>query len=123
MVDQKRRERLGSAKRYVTGHESAAFLRLLSLLQDTGNPVVVAGGFTLKFIYCELKDEDKEELEVAEEIPEKDDSVFSLSFDLFSQGSKLEAEAVFYRDEVALTPSIKTKTLEELVRSILGDSP
>ncbi|MCL4451869.1 MAG: hypothetical protein M1327_04510 [Candidatus Thermoplasmatota archaeon] len=122
MLDHKRRERLGSAKRYITGHENQVFTSLLSKLQVSGNPQIVAGDFSLKYAYCELKEEDKPELEVIEDIPTKDSSVYSLSFDITTKG-EMVAEAVFYRDEIALTPNIRTRDLENLVQSILGISP
>ena len=121
MLDHKRKERLGSAKRYITGHEDAVFTNLLSTLQNSGNPEIRTPDFTLKFVYCELKVEGKEELEVIEDIPAKDSSVYSLSFDISSKGSMI-AEAVFYRDEIALTPNIRTRDLENLMHSILGSS-
>ena len=121
MLDHKRKERLGSAKRYITGHEDAVFTNLLSTLQNSGSPEIKTADFTLKFVYCELKEEGKEELEVIEDIPAKDSSVYSLSFDISSKGSMI-AEAVFYRDEIALTPNIRTRDLENLMHSILGSS-
>ncbi|MGC8515122.1 MAG: hypothetical protein ACP5OC_03185 [Thermoplasmata archaeon] len=121
MLDHKRKERLGSAKRYITGHEGAVFTSLLSTLQNSSSQELKVADFTLKFAYCELKEEGKEELEVIEDVPGKDSSVYSLSFDISSKGSVI-AEAVFYRDEIALTPNIRTRDLENLVHSILGTS-
>jgi hypothetical protein len=121
MLDHKRKERLGTAKRYITGNENAVFNGLLTTLQNSANLQIKAGDYTLKFVYCELKVENKEQLEVTEDVPPNDPGVYSLSFDVFSRGSMI-AEAVFYRDEIALTPNIRTRDLEALVHSIIGSS-
>jgi|GEM_PF-4248213 hypothetical protein len=121
MLDHKRKERLSSAKRYITGHESAVFTSLLSMLQNSGSTEIKAADFTLKFVYCELKEVGKQELDIIEDVPSKDANIYSLSFDVFSKGSVI-AEAVFYKDEIALTPNIRTRDLENLVHSILASS-
>ncbi len=120
MFDHKRKARLGSAKKYVTGHEVAAFNKLFSMLHEVDPASFPVGDYTFTYVFSELQVPGKKELEVIEDVPDAIDSLYSMSFDVVYDVKKA-VETIFYRDEVATIPTLSEKETEELMIALLGN--
>ena len=120
MFDHKRKKKLESAKKYVTGHEAACFNAVFQKLNSLQDGMFQAGNFKLKYVYSEVKIPGKKEVEVIEDVPDSIDNVYSMSFDVTDTEKSELLGIVFYRDSISTYPSISEKEIERIIMPILG---
>lgn len=122
------KKRLPSARKFITGNESKAFIKVFKLLSASSDGEIEVEDYQLKFVYCEIKAQEKSELDLIEDEPDSLEGLYSMSFDLSSKEAGKMGEIVFYRDSVHLTDtslenlsifSLDNKKVERLMMAIL----